>query len=98
MLALLVVLVFILTADEQRITREDCPVVPILKQIADAVLSVTRGVQRLHLDSLTDGESLAMARSLRDLVAVLPTDDRNVVRLERLGIAACVVVVAGRNQ
>lgn len=87
-----------LTTDEQRISGEDRLVVAILKQIADAILRMARRVQRLHLDSLANGECLAVAGSLCDLVTILATNDRNVVRLQSLGVTASMVMVAGSGQ
>lgn len=87
-----------LTASEQGVTREVSPIVAILEQVADAVLGMARRVQRLHLDTLADGESLAMAGSLGDLVAVLAADNRDVVGLQRLGVAPCVIVVTVSSQ
>lgn len=55
---------------------------------------MARRVQRLHLDTLADGEYLAMTRGLGDLIAVLATDDGEVVCLEDFSVAACMVVVA----
>lgn len=83
------------TSDEERVARKDRPVVTILEQIADAILSMARCVQCLHLDAIADGEGFAVAGSLGDLVAVLAADDWDVVCPERLCIATCVVVVAG---
>lgn len=83
-----------ITANKQGVTSEDCAVVTILKQVADAVLGVAGRVQSFHLDFVSDHESLAMARSLGDLVAVLSADDGKRITLENLGIPAGVVVVA----
>jgi len=65
----------ILTADEKRIAGEDCSLVAILKQIADAVLRMARRVQSLHLDAITNRERLAVARGLVDLRTLLAADD-----------------------
>ena len=65
------------TSDEEGITRENCTLIAILEEVADAVLCMTRRVQGLHLDTFANGESLAVAWSLVDLGAVLAANDRD---------------------
>ena len=86
------------TADEERVSREDSLVIAIFEQIADAVLGMARCVQCLDFDTLANSECLAMAGSLGHLVTVLAANDRNVVALQRLGIAASMVMVANSCQ
>lgn len=71
-----------LTADEQGITSKYSSVAAIFKKIADAVLRMARRMQCLHLDAVSNGECLAMARSFGDLVAVLTAYDRHGVGFE----------------
>ena len=70
------------TANEQRITGEDCSVVAILEEVANAVLSVARCVQSLDLDAFTYSKCFAMARRLVDFGAILATDNGDRIGLE----------------
>lgn len=83
-----------LTTNEERVAGEDGTLVSILEQIADAILSVARSVQGLHLDTFANRESVAMFGSLGDFVAVSAADDWQRVALEDLGVSASMVVVA----
>lgn len=62
------------TSDEQRIAREDCPVVTVLEKEADAVLGMAGRVQCLHLDP-ADVEGLAMAGRFGEFGAISAADD-----------------------
>ena len=84
-----------LTADEERVSSENSAVIAVFKQETDAVLSVARCVQGFHFDVLANGEGLTVAWGGGDLVAILATDDGKWVALEKLDVAAGVVVVAG---
>lgn len=83
-----------LTADEEGIASENSAVVAVFEQEADAVLGVAWCVQGFHFDVLADGEGVAMAGRLGDLIAVLATNDGKGVALKELGVAAGVIVVA----
>lgn len=54
------------TANEECISSEDHALLPILHEIADAVLRVARGVQSADGDPLANLEFLTMYRRLRD--------------------------------
>lgn len=71
------------------------PVVSIFEEIADAVLSVARRVQSPDLDVLTKRKRRVVARRIRDMRAVLAADDGDGVVLQRLGVAARVVMAVG---
>lgn len=81
------------TANKQRITGEDCSVVAILEEVANAVLSVARCVQSLDLDAFTYSKCFAMARRLVDFGAILATDngDRIGLELETVLAMTCMV-------
>lgn len=81
------------TANEKSVTGEDRAVVAILKQVADAILGVAGRVQSFDLDVVADRESVSMAGSLGDLIAVLSADDGKGITLEDFSITAGVVVV-----
>jgi hypothetical protein len=70
------------SANKKRITSKDGTLITILKEVADAVLSMTRCVQRLHLDAFTDAKRRTISRRLGDLVAVLAANNREIVVLE----------------
>ena len=82
-----------LPPDEKCVAGENSAVMAIFEQEADAVLSVARRVQGFHFDVLTDGEGLAVAGSLGDLVTVLAADNGKGVALEKFDVAAGVVVM-----
>lgn len=83
-----------LTANEKRVTSEYSTIITILEQEADAVLSVAWRMKGLHLDILSNGESLAVAGCRGDLFAVFATNYGKRVTFEHLGVAAGVVMVA----
>ncbi len=54
------------TADEQGVPGKDSAVIPVSKQIADAVLGVTRRMESRDRDSLSQAPLLAVSRRLGD--------------------------------
>lgn len=73
------------TSNEQSITGEDNTLVTILHIVADTVLRVTRSVQGLDGDTLSNLELLAMCWSLGDGLALLSADDGELAELFQLG-------------
>jgi hypothetical protein len=58
---------------EKRVPGEDNLVIPVLHEIADAVLGMAWRMQRLY-GNVADIERLAMFRRLCDLLTILPSD------------------------
>ena len=82
------------TANEKCVSGKDSLVVAIFEEVADAVLCVARRVKCFHLDTLTNGECLAVRRRLGDFGTIFATDDGDGVCLEHLFIAAGMVMMA----
>ena len=82
------------TANEQGVTSEDCTVVAIFEQIANAVLRVAWSVKSLDLDAIANGERLAMARCLGDFIAIPTADDGERVALQDFSVSTSMVVMA----
>lgn len=81
-------------SNEESVSCEDCLVVAVFEEIADAVLRVTWRVEGLDCDARPDGECLAVSRCLGDLVAVLATNDRQWVALQDLLVPSGMIVMA----
>jgi len=83
------------TTNEKRVSSKHSAVISllVLEQVADAVLGVARSVQSLDRDAGADAECLAVLWRRRHLSAVLAADDRDLVGLEHLLVAAGVVPV-----
>lgn len=64
-----------LTSNKQRITSEHHPLLPILHEIANAILRMARGMQSFHGDALADLERFVVRGSLRDRLAAFSSDD-----------------------
>ena len=73
-----------LTSDKQRITSKDNFLTAVFHEVADAVLSMTRRVQRCHLNAITDLESLLVRGCFADFGAVLAADYRDLICFELL--------------
>jgi hypothetical protein len=73
------------TTNEECISSEDHALLPILHEIADAVLRVTRGVQSADGDSVANLEFLTMYWRLRDRFAVVSSNDGDIPELCQLG-------------
>lgn len=72
------------TSDEESVSSKDSFVVPVLEEIANAILSMTRCVQSFHCDAIANLESLAVLRCAGNSRAVLAADDWNGVGFELL--------------
>ena len=75
-----------LTPNEQRISRENHPVLAIFHQKAYAILGMTRSVQGFHRDILSNLESFPVLRRASHCLALLPGDDRKVTKLRELAL------------
>ena len=63
-----------LTSDEQRITSKDHLLIAVLHEVADAVLSVTRRMQRRHFNAVANLECFLVLWCLADFGTILTTD------------------------
>lgn len=86
-----------LTPNEQGVAGEDHPLVAILHEVADAILSVAGGVKGFDGDAFTDGERLPVRRSLSDRLAVCSTDDGELAEGFELRISAIGRALAGHG-
>jgi hypothetical protein len=74
----------LLTSYEKSIPGKYHPILAIFHQPADAVLGMTRSVQRSYRDILTNFESLPVTRRASHCVTLFSTDDRKVAELREL--------------
>ena len=74
----------LITADEERVPREDNPVIPILHEPANTVLGMAWRMQRLDGNALPDLEGLLVSWSAGDGLAVLAAEDRQSAELRQL--------------
>lgn len=72
------------TANEERISSEDHALLPILHEIADAVLRMAWCVQSADGDPVANLEFLTMDWRLRDRLAVASSNDREFAKLCQL--------------
>ena len=77
------------TADEQGIPRENSSIVAVAKEIADAVLRVTRRVQSRRRDTLSDGKLVPVSRRLAHCLAIGATGDGQIAKVFALRRAVC---------
>jgi hypothetical protein len=61
-------------SNEQSVARENCTVISVLKEVANAVLRVAGCVQCSYFDARADRESAVMSRRLGDFGAVFAAD------------------------
>lgn len=72
------------TANEEGISSENDALTAILHEVADAILRVTRGMQRADRDSVANLEFLAMCGCLGHRLAVAASDDGEFAELCQL--------------
>ena len=63
------------TSNEEGVARKNNAFLAILHKIADAILSMARGMKSFYGDTLSDLERLSMRRSLRHRLAILTPDN-----------------------
>ena len=80
--------------DEKGVAGKDRSIIAVFEEIAYAVLSMAWCVESFHLDAFADGKSLTMTWCLGHLCTILATNNWDRIRLEDLGIASRVVVMA----
>jgi hypothetical protein len=66
---------FNFTSDEQCVASKDDFLVSVFEEIADAVLGMTRSVERRDLDAIANLEGLFVGGRFCHLCAVFATDD-----------------------
>ena len=65
----------LLTTDKKRITRKNSSLVPVLHKIANAILRMTWGMKRFHIDTLADLERFPIRGDLGDSLTALAAYD-----------------------
>lgn len=72
------------TANKKRIPRKNNPLISILHEIANTILRMTRGMQRLDRDAFSDLERFPMLRRFGYRCAALSADDGELAELFEL--------------
>lgn len=75
------------TANEKGIARKNSLVIPVLHEVANAILRVARGVQGRHGDAVSDLEDLPVGWGSRNRLAILAANDGDFEGLEHLIVA-----------
>lgn len=76
------------TANEKGITRKNSLVVPVLHEVANAILRVAWGVQGRHGNAVSNLEDFPVGWGSRDRLAVFAANDGDFEGFEHLVVAA----------
>lgn len=74
-------------ANEKRIARKNGLVIPVLHEVANAILRVARGVQGRHGDAVSNLEDLPVGWGSRNRLAIFAANDGDFEGLEHLVVA-----------